>query len=116
MGSDINGHAIRLAMQGLVDAGISGIVPRVLPVKELVSMRDRGKLVTNPPYGERLGTEAEVAALYQEMGSVFKTHFEKWSYYILTANENFQSLFGQRATKNRKLYNGGIKCHFYQYY
>ena len=39
----------------------------------------------------------------------------KWSYYIITSHEGFEKAFGKKATKNRKLYNGGIECHYYQY-
>ncbi|MSR88689.1 MAG: class I SAM-dependent RNA methyltransferase [Candidatus Margulisbacteria bacterium] len=116
IGSDISNHAIRLANQGLIDAGLTTIIPKIIPVKDLISQHERGKIITNPPYGDRLGTEEEAAELYREMGDVFKTQFPRWSYYILTANEEFQSLFRRRSTKNRKLYNGGIKCHYYQYY
>ena len=42
--------------------------------------------------------------------------FPKWSWYLITSYEEFQDYFGKKATKNRKLYNGGIKCYFYQYH
>ena len=50
------------------------------------------------------------------MGDIFQMRFPKWSYYIITSYENFEKAFGKKSTKNRKLYNGGIKCHYYQYY
>jgi putative N6-adenine-specific DNA methylase len=49
------------------------------------------------------------------MGNHFKT-FETWSYYIITPHEKFESLFGRRADKKRKLFNGNIKCDYYQFY
>ena len=75
----------------------------------------RGTLVCNPPYGERLMDEREVERLYKDMGRTFAT-FAHWQMYILTSDERFERLFGQRADKVRKLYNGMIPCNLYQYF
>ncbi|MGI6528519.1 MAG: class I SAM-dependent RNA methyltransferase, partial [Clostridia bacterium] len=69
----------------------------------------------NPPYGERLSRDDDIVKLYKDMGNHFKT-FETWSYYIITPHEKFESLFGRRADKKRKLFNGNIKCDYYQFY
>jgi putative N6-adenine-specific DNA methylase len=116
LGSDHLSRAISLAKQGLEDAGLSFIVPELRDVKDLVSYSERGKIITNPPYGERLGDKDDVAGLYRDMGRVFGTHFPHWSYYILTAHDHFEALFGRASTKHRKLYNGGIKCMYHHYF
>jgi len=49
------------------------------------------------------------------MGNAYG-RLDTWSVYILTAHEEFEKNFGKKATKNRKLYNGRLKCYFYQYF
>ncbi len=60
--------------------------------------------------------DREIDELYRDFGKNCKKKFSKWSYYIITSYEHFEDSFGQKATKNRKLYNGGLKCYFYQYF
>lgn len=87
-----------------------------IALNQVDSKEKYGKIIGNPPYGERLGEAPEVDRLYKEMGRVFRDRFPTWSYYILTPHTGFEDLFGQKATKKRKLYNGRIKVDFYQYY
>ncbi|MFW6279182.1 MAG: THUMP domain-containing class I SAM-dependent RNA methyltransferase, partial [Bacillota bacterium] len=77
--------------------------------------RKYGYVITNPPYGERLGEKEDVEELYQLMGEKLLP-LETWSYYILSAHSKFEKHFGKKASKRRKLYNGGIECQYYQYY
>ncbi len=74
-----------------------------------------GIIIFNPPYGERIGDKKEIEELYKGMGKHFKT-FETWSYYIITPYPDFEKLFGLKANRKRKLYNGTIKCDYYQFY
>ncbi|GMG97536.1 THUMP domain-containing class I SAM-dependent RNA methyltransferase [Tepidimicrobium xylanilyticum] len=74
-----------------------------------------GVIICNPPYGERIGEKEEVKRLYKDMGRIFKT-LDTYSIYILTSNEDFERLYGKKADKRRKLYNGRIKVDYYQYY
>lgn len=76
---------------------------------------DYGVLITNPPYGERLGEEDEIEELYKDFGDKFRD-LETWSIYTITSNEDFESLYGKEADRRRKLYNGRIKVDYYQYY
>ncbi|MFT5170605.1 MAG: putative N6-adenine-specific DNA methylase [Candidatus Marinamargulisbacteria bacterium] len=115
-GSDISGQALATARGNIQKAGLKDIFVQTLPLQDVDSRFERGKIVTNPPYGERLEEKASVEAIYLEMGKVFRSRFQDWKYYVLTAHEGFESLFGAKSTKNRKLYNGGIKCWFHQYF
>ena len=63
----------------------------------------------------RLLDQEKAEKLYRLLGDVCRK-FKDWSYYAITSNENFQKEFDMKATKNRKLYNGGIKCYYYQYF
>jgi putative N6-adenine-specific DNA methylase len=115
-GTDINPAAIKNARFSAAEAGVGDLIHfQVRPFSELSSKKKYGKVICNPPYGERLGNQKEVESLYQEMGKIYKT-LDTWSWYTLTAHENFEKLFGRRASKRRKLYNGNIKVHYYQYF
>ncbi len=115
-GSDQDGRVLSIARKNIELAGVEKVFVQKLPVKDLYSRFERGKIITNPPYGLRLSEEEAVQALYTEMGQIFLERFPKWSYYVLTSHEQFETYFGLKATKNRKLYNGGVKCWFYQYF
>ena len=86
-----------------------------LPVQSIATKRRYGVIVTNPPYGERIGQEKEIQALYRDMGEAF-SGLEDWSYFVITGYPEFERYFGKKATKNRKLYNSTIKTYFYQYF
>ncbi len=75
----------------------------------------RGTIVCNPPYGERMGEMREIEQLYREIGRNFK-NFEPWHIYVITSCEYFEKLYGRRADKIRKLYNGMLPCNFYQFF
>ena len=74
---------------------------------------DYGVLITNPPYGVRI--KDQVSDLQKELGKIYKS-LKTWSFYIITSDENFEKDFNKKADRNRKLYNGGIKTYYYQYY
>jgi putative N6-adenine-specific DNA methylase len=74
-----------------------------------------GRLVTNPPYGERLLEKAEAEGLYRELGKVWKTLSPQWRTLILSSHTEFERTFGRPADKKRKLYNGMIKCDVFMY-
>jgi len=115
-GTDINPAAIKNARVNAVEAGVEDLIHfQVRPLSELSSKKKYGKVICNPPYGERLGNQNEVEHLYQEMGRIYKS-LDTWSWYTLTAHEDFERLFSRKASKRRKLYNGNIKVHYYQYF
>lgn len=75
----------------------------------------RGTIVTNPPYGERLMSPTVVETLYRELGAHFRS-LAPWQVYILTSHPDLGRLYGKRADKVRKLYNGMIPCYLYQFF
>lgn len=89
---------------------------QIRDVMETSSRFRYGIVVTNPPYGERMGDKPDNISLYGKMSQTFKENLETWSYYIITSDLEFEKHFGRSADKKRKLYNGGILCYFYQYY
>lgn len=116
IGTDIDDRVLKTARNNADEAGVSDFIHfQSMPVADLQTKKKYGKIICNPPYGERLGELREVEKLYKEMGKVF-SKLDTWSFYILTSHPQFEKLFGRPATQKRKLYNGRIKVDYYQYY
>jgi putative N6-adenine-specific DNA methylase len=113
--SDIDGRILKTAKDNAVKAKVDKYINfQKLPMKEFSSKKKYGFVISNPPYGERLGEQHEVAEIYKELGNLYNK-LDSWSFYILTSNADFQNYFGEKAHKNRKLYNGKLMCYYYQY-
>lgn len=82
---------------------------------QIVKAERRATIVCNPPYGERLSDMREVEELYRKMGQCF-SRLAPWQIYVLTSVPDFERLYGKRADKIRTLYNGMIKCGYFQYF
>ena len=114
--SDIDKSCIELTRSNAEKAGIGQFITvSSQKAEDIFIDKPYGTIICNPPYGERMGEKKECERLYSNIGKAFKK-LDKWSYYILTSNENFEKLFGRRASKKRKIYNGMIKCNIYQYF
>lgn len=115
-GSDIDEEVISLARYHATQAGVAqDIHLQRLALSDISSRYKYGFIICNPPYGERLGEMPEVERLYRDMGSIFKK-FDTWSFYVITSHLRFEALFGRKANKKRKLYNGRIMCNYFQFY
>ena len=114
-GFDIDDMAVELSRKNAKKAGVgSKLTIKEQDVAKFVQI-DNSITICNPPYGERLLDLQEAERLYREMGKVFpQSH--GWSYYIITPDEEFETCFGRKADKRRKLYNGMIKCQLYMYF
>lgn len=115
-GSDIDPEVIAIAKENARRAGVEDRVTfEVRDLKDFEKKSDRGTVICNPPYGERLLEIKEAEDLYRTMGQVFGRE-RGWAYYVISPHEDFEKLFGRRADKRRKLYNGMIKCQYYMYF
>lgn len=115
-GYDVSPDAISIAQYHARQAGVQDSVHlQVRDVADLSSRINYGFVVTNPPYGERIGDKNENIRLYKTMSEVFR-RLDTWSFYILSADPQFERYFGRKADKNRKLFNGGLLCYYYQYF
>ncbi len=115
--SDIDTEVLEKARENVKRAGVAKHIKLfeadARKIKKIASRR--GTIACNPPYGERLMSVAEAEQLYRDMGRVFDA-LSPWQIYVLTSAENFERLYGRRADKIRKLYNGMIPCRLYQYF
>ncbi len=114
-GFDIDPEVIKIAKINAQKAGVDELIHfQTRPVAELSHRKKYGFIVTNPPYGERIGEQNELPELYKTIGERYKA-LDSWSMYLITAYENAEKYIGRKADKNRKIYNGMIKTYFYQY-
>ncbi len=115
-GSDINKHAIEISKVNAENAGVDDCIKfECVPFNKLDLKGDYGICISNPPYGERMGNIEDVERLYRDMGKLFKKN-DTWSAYFITSHEGFEKLYGKKADKKRKLFNGNVKTDYYQYY
>jgi putative N6-adenine-specific DNA methylase len=114
--SDRDGRVLDLARANAAKAGVADTIRfERRDVEAFEASGEYGCIVTNPPYGERLGDVRAAERVYQAMGRMFRK-LDTWSLFALTAHPEFPRFFGARSTKNRKLYNGNIRCWLYQYF
>ena len=110
-----NHPAVAMARDNARRAGVDDCITfAVADAREFDRTTDRGVIVTNPPYGERLMEKREAEALYTAFGAAYaKT--EHWRLYLLSSHTEFERAFGRPADKKRKLYNGTLRCDLFQY-
>lgn len=114
LGSDIDERSIAICKKHAQKAGVM-LSWAVKPLKELKVTEERGVIVCNPPYGERMLKKGEAEGIIREMSAVFAP-LKGWSKSIITPDQNFEQLYGEKANKRRKLSNGGMPCTLYQYF
>ena len=116
VGSDIDPKAIAIARENADRAGVSDIVRfEVADAAVFDRKTERGVIVTNPPYGERIMEKEQAEALYRAFGAAWR-RTENWQLYLLSSHTEFERCFGKTADKKRKLYNGMIKCDLFMYF
>ncbi len=115
--SDIDEDILDVAYENALRAGVEENINIFCEDARKIKRPEnrRGTIVCNPPYGERMGEMPEIERLYREIGQAFKD-FDTWHIYVITSCEYFERLYGRRADKTRKLYNGMLPCNLYQFF
>lgn len=114
--TDIEPKCVEIATAAAKRAGVDEMINCFqMDALDIDTLGRRGTIVTNPPYGDRLLTLEEAEELYRAMGQAF-ARLERWQIYVITQSEVFPKLYGRRADKIRKLYNGMIPCYYYQFF
>lgn len=115
-GYDIDDNVLALAKENAKFAGVGDFVKfSRQDLRRFAPTQSHGTVITNPPYGERMLDIEEAEKLYTIMGEVF-LKLVGWRFYVISPSEKFEALFGKQADKRRKLYNGMIKCNYFQYF
>ena len=116
LGSDIDPKAVAMARANAERAGVQDIVHfEVADAMQFDRATERGVIVTNPPYGERIMEKEQAETLYRGFGAAWRDS-RNWQLYLLSSHTEFERCFGRQADKRRKLYNGMIKCDLFMYY
>lgn len=114
-GFDIDEKHIKLAREHAKRAGVSDIIHfQRTDMRDFSSKDKRGVIISNPPYGERLDERQEIEKLYRDYGKLAKS-LNDWCFYTLTPVDDFERLFGKKADKKRKIYNGKIECFYFNH-
>lgn len=115
-GGDKSGNMLTLARGNLEAAGLKDAVQlKQVDVLESSPPAGPGIMVMNPPYGERLAGQEELAAFYPKLGDTLKKRFAGWTAYILSADMRLPKLIGLAASKRTPLYNGALECRLFEY-
>lgn len=113
-GSDVDEDAVARARQNLAYAGLDDLIEvHRADILELDPPAKEGILVTNPPYGERLGEAETLAAFYPRLGDALKQRFAGWHCWFLSADANLPKRIGLRPARKIPLYNGNLECRLY---
>lgn len=113
--SDVDPKAVALSRENAKRAGVyDDISFSVADAREFVVPEPRGVVVTNPPYGERMLEKQQAEALYAAFGARM-TGAEDYNWHVICSHPAFETAFGHRADKKRKLYNGMIQCNLYMF-
>ncbi len=116
IGFDKDPIAIEIAIENASLAGVDEDIKfSVSDIANLKIDKEYISIITNPPYGQRLEDEKIVKKISKTMGQVICPN-KTWSTYVFTGYQDFENAYGKKATKNRKLYNGRLKCYYYQYF
>ena len=115
-GSDLYGAALGIARANLEKAALSQTISlKQANVLELTPPGTSGTVVTNPPYGVRLGEQDELARFYPRLGDALKQRFSGWNVCIFTADLRLPKLIGLRPKRRIPLFYGALECRLYEF-
>jgi putative N6-adenine-specific DNA methylase len=115
-GSDLSGDVLKAARANLLACGLEKVVSlKRANVLEISAPAPEGIIVTNPPYGVRLGEQQALAEFYPKLGDVLKKQFSGWRVYLLSADMRLPKLIHLAASKRIPLYNGALECRLFEY-
>ncbi|MDE1941603.1 MAG: class I SAM-dependent RNA methyltransferase [Betaproteobacteria bacterium] len=114
-GYDLKGEALDTARANLGAAGLADSVQlKQVNVLESTAPAPAGLIVTNPPYGVRMGEQAALAELYPRLGDVLKQRFAGWTAYFFTADMQLPKLIRLKTSRRTPLFNGALECRLFE--
>ncbi len=115
-GSDLYGRSLGHAVLNMREAGLEDVVKlKQANLLEISAPAPVGMIVTNPPYGVRLGEKEELALFYPQLGDTLKQKFGGWAVHIFSGDPDLPKLIRLQATRKPVLYNGALECRLYEY-
>ncbi|HCA77408.1 MAG TPA: bifunctional 23S rRNA (guanine(2069)-N(7))-methyltransferase RlmK/23S rRNA (guanine(2445)-N(2))-methyltransferase RlmL [Alteromonas sp.] len=117
--SDIDRKLIAIAKQNANEAGVFELIEfNVADATKFTppaAISEPGYLVSNPPYGERLGELTELIPLFAQWGEQLKQHWQDWQVSLLSSNRELLRLLKLRGNKEYSLMNGKLECKLVNY-
>jgi putative N6-adenine-specific DNA methylase len=115
-GSDRSGDVLEAARANLRRAGLEKVVSlKQADILDITAPAKEGVIVTNPPYGVRLGEQQQLAEFYPKLGNVLKKQFSGWRAYLLSADMRLPKLIRLATSKRTPLFNGALECRLFEY-
>lgn len=115
-GSDLYGRSLGHAVLNMREAGLEDAVKlKQVNLLELSPPAPEGMMITNPPYGVRLGEKEALAGFYPQLGDALKQKFDGWTAHIFSGDPDLPKLIRLHATRKPVLYNGALECRLYEY-
>lgn len=115
-GYDVDQKMVNIAEMNAAEAGFVDLIKwEQRDVHDLYIEGLNGVMIGNPPYGERIGEVEEAEEITRVLGSIMKNH-PSWSVYMISSLEKFETFYGRKTTKKRKLFNGFIRTDLFQYW
>ncbi|MDW8190419.1 MAG: THUMP domain-containing protein [Pseudobdellovibrionaceae bacterium] len=114
---DRNPKATEQAKKNAKRAGVDHLIHfRTQDVTQLLPpTQQNGVIITNPPYGSRMGTSEELVTLMKDLSYVLKHHFQNWNLWLLSGNPTLSNHLGLKAEKKYPVFNGALECRFLKY-
>ncbi len=116
-GSDISRKAVEAAIENAAEAGVDDCIEfKKMDIAKLAADEEGGIIITNPPYGERIGEKDQIEAIYGTYKGFYKKN-PTWSLFMITTDREVENkIFGHPANRRRKLYNGRLEVCYYQFH
>jgi putative N6-adenine-specific DNA methylase len=115
-GWDSDERAVRATRRNLQEAGFGGLVAVDRgDVLDIAAPAGAGILVANPPYGERIGEQEALAALYPQLGAALKRGWAGWNCFFFTADQRLPKGVGLKPSRKTPLFNGPLECRLYEF-
>jgi len=115
-GSDLQGRSLGHAALNLKEAGLEEAVTlKQANLLEISPPTAEGFIVTNPPYGVRLGEKEDLAQFYPRLGDTLKQKFDGWTAFIFSGDPELPKLIRLKPSRKTVLYNGALECRLYEY-
>lgn len=115
-GSDADAAVLRHARHNLQAAGLADCVQlNKADVRDVQAPAPAGVWITNPPYGERLGEQDALLALYPQIGDVLKQHFSGWRAFFFTGDRRLEKAIRLSPSRRTVLYNGALECRLFEF-
>ncbi len=113
---DVSPKAIEVTRTNLAATGLSDLVSvKQINILDTIPPHDKGMLIANLPYGERMGTTDALRQFYPKMGDIFKQRFSGWSIFLFSADRALPKKIGLATSRRIPLFNGALECRLYRY-